>query len=78
MTSDDERQTYHHNASEGETRGPAGEDSDPHHALNTPVEAIEQGDRSILGAEEDEGESLEDADDRAEEERISEERSPTD
>ena len=62
---DDEQQKYHHNANEGETRGPAGKDSDPHHALNTPVEAMEEGDRSVVGAAEDEGESLEDADDRA-------------
>lgn len=78
MTDDVEQQKYHHNANEGETRGPAGEDSDPHHALNTPVEAIEEGDRTVVGAEEDEGESLEDADDRAEEERTSEERSRKD
>jgi hypothetical protein len=78
MTDDDERQTYHHNANEGETRGPAGEDRDPHHALNTPVEAIEEGDRTAVGAEDDEAEILEDADDRAEEQRTSEERSRKD
>jgi hypothetical protein len=79
MTDDDGQQRYHHNANEGETRGPAGEDRDPHHALNTPVEAIEQDDRDRRRhAEEDEGESLENADDRAEEERTSEERSRKD
>lgn len=78
MTDDDERQTYHNNANEGETRGPAGEDSDPHHALNTPVEAIEEGDRTAVGAEDDEAEILEDADDRAEEHRTTEERSRKD
>jgi hypothetical protein len=78
MTDDEERQTYHHNANEGETRGPAGENSDPHHALNTPVEAIEEGDRTVVDAEDDEGEILEDADDRAEEQRTSEERSRKD
>ena len=72
---DDEQQRYHHNASEGETRGPAGERVDPHHALNTPVEAIDEGGRSVVGAEEDAGERLEDADDRAEEERTGEVRS---
>ena len=75
MTDDDERQTYHHNANEGETRGPAREDSDPHHALNTPVAAIEEGDQTVVRAEDAEGEILEDADDRAEEQRTSEERS---
>ena len=78
MTDDAEKRKYHHNANEGETRGPAGEGGDPHHALNTPVEAIEEGDRTVLGAEEDAGESLEDADDRAEEARRSEERSRRD
>ena len=72
---DDEQQKYHHNASEGETRGPASEGTEPHHALNTPVEAIDEGDQAVVGTEEDEGEKLENADDRAEEERISEERS---
>ena len=78
MTDEDDQQKYHHNAKEGETRGPAGEDRDPHHALNTPVEAIAEGDRTVVGAAEDEGESLEEADDRAEEERTSEERSRKD
>jgi hypothetical protein len=74
---DDEQQKYHHNASEGETRGPAGESADPHHALNTPVDAIDEGDRTVVDAE-DEGERLEHADDRAEDERTSEERSRKD
>jgi hypothetical protein len=39
---------------------------------------MEEGDRSVVGAAEDEGESLEDADDRAEEERTGEERSRKD
>ena len=63
--SDDEQQTYHHNAAEGETRAPSG-DTDPHHALNTPAGRID---------EDAEGERLEESDDRAEDERASEERS---
>lgn len=75
MTDDEERK-YHHNAKEGETRSPSRDSSDPHHALNTPVDAIDADDsRSVLGGEEAEGERLEAADDRAEDERTSEERS---
>jgi hypothetical protein len=73
---DDEQQTYHDDASEGETRGRT--DADPHHALNTPVDEIDDDSEAMLRMEEDEGERLEDADDRAEDERESEGRSPTD
>jgi hypothetical protein len=72
---DDEQRTYHHSADEGATRGPSSEGADPHHALNTPVEAIEEDSQAVLRAEEDEGERLEAADDRSEDERTSEERS---
>ena len=70
----DEERTYHHNAAEGETRAPTG-DVDPHHALNTPVGPIDEDVEAMLDTEDDEGERLEDADDREEDERTSEERS---
>ena len=57
------------NANEGETRGPASEGTEPHHALDTPVEAIDEGDQAVVGTEEDEGEKLENADERAESEK---------
>jgi hypothetical protein len=69
---DDEQRTYHHSADEGATRGPSSEGADPHHALNTPVEAVDENDS--MRTEEDEGERLEAANDRAEDERTSEER----
>jgi hypothetical protein len=73
---DDEKRKYHHKANEGVTRGPSNEEADPHHALNTPIEAIDEDEnRAVLSTEEDEGERLEDADDRAEDVRTSEERS---
>jgi hypothetical protein len=71
---DDEQQKYHHNAAEGETRAPSGE-TDPHHALNTPVGPLDEDVEAMLDTEDDEGERLEEADDRAEDERTSEERS---
>jgi hypothetical protein len=37
----DEKQKYHHNANEGETRAPDAQTEEPHHALNTPVAATE-------------------------------------
>jgi hypothetical protein len=72
----DDEQTYDHDATEGETRGRA--EADPHHALNTPVDEIDDDSEAMLFTEEDEGERLEDADDRAEDERESEGRTPTD
>ena len=75
---DDEEHTYHHNAAEGETRAPSGDEPDPHHALNTPVGAIDEDVEAMLDTEDDEGERLEDADDAAEDERTSEGRTPTD
>jgi hypothetical protein len=71
---DDEQQKYHHNAAEGETRAPSGE-TDPHHALNTPAGPIDETVEAMLDTEDDEGERLEEADDRAEEERGDEGRS---
>jgi len=71
---DDEQQKYHHNADEGETRAPSGE-VDPHHALNTPVGPLDEDVEAMLDTEDDEGERLEQADDRAEDERVSDERS---
>jgi hypothetical protein len=73
---DDERQTDDHDASERETGGRA--EVDPHHALNTPVDEIDEDSEAMLDTEDDEGERLEDADDRAEDERESEGRTPTD
>jgi hypothetical protein len=72
---DDEQQKYHHNANEGETRAPAEESADPHHALNTPVAAIGEDAEAALGPQQDEAERLEDAEDRAEDERMIEDRS---
>jgi hypothetical protein len=71
---DDGQQKYHHNADEGETRGPAGESADPHHALNTPVEAIGEDAEAALRAQQDEAERIEDAEDAAEDERSIEDR----
>jgi hypothetical protein len=71
---DEEQRKYHHNANEGETRAPS-EEADPHHALNTPVGALDESVEAMLDTEDDEGERLERADDRSEEERASEERS---
>jgi hypothetical protein len=73
---DDEQQTDDHNASDSENRRPA--DVDPHHALNSPVDVIDDDSEAMLSTEDDEGERLEDADDRAEDERESEGRTPTD
>jgi hypothetical protein len=72
---DDEQQKYHHDANEGETRAPAEERADPHHALNTPVAAIGGDDEAALGNQQDEAERIEDAEDRAEDERSVEDRS---
>jgi hypothetical protein len=72
---DDGQQKYHHNADEGETRGPAGGRADPHHALNTPVEAIGEDAEAALGAQQDEAERIEDAEAEAEDERAIEDRS---
>jgi hypothetical protein len=68
---DDQQQKHHHHADEGDTSSPASEVTDPHHALNTPVDAIDGDDQAVL----DQAESLEEADDRAQDERINEERS---
>ena len=72
--SDDEQQTYHHNAAEGETRAPSG-DTDPHHALKSPAGRIDEDVEAMLDTEDAEGERLEESDDRAEDERASEQRS---
>jgi hypothetical protein len=72
---DDGQQKYHHNADEGETRAPAGESADPHHALNTPVDAIGEDAEAALGALQDDAERIEDAEDDAEDERAVEDRS---
>jgi hypothetical protein len=72
---DDEQRKYHHNANEGETRGPD-ERAEPHHALNVPVDGIDEAGEAMLSGEDEEGERLEDADDRAEEERTAEGREP--
>src|SRR4051812_9902465 len=71
---DDEQQKYHHNADEGETRAPAAESADPHHALNTPVEAIGEDADAALGAQQDEAERTEASEDAAEDERSVEDR----
>ena len=60
----------------GREPGPA--DVDPHHALNTPVDVIDDDSEAMLYTEDDEGERLEGGDDRAEDERESEGRTPTD
>ena len=73
---DDEQQTQAGDVSEG--GAPDGAEADPHHALNTPVDVIDDDSEAMLYTEEDEGERLEDADDRAEDERESEGRTPTD
>jgi hypothetical protein len=75
MTDDARQQTYHHNADEGETRAPAGERAEPHHALNTPVEAIAEDAETALRAQQDAAERIEDAEDDAEDERAVEDRS---
>jgi len=76
MTDGDDQRTYHHNADEGTTHGPDG--SEPHHALNTPVGPVDEDAEAMLDGEVAEGERLAEADDRAEEERLGEGRSPTD
>jgi hypothetical protein len=68
---DDGQQKYHHNADDGETRASAGESVDPHHALNTPVEAIGEDAEAALR----EAERIEGAEDDAEDERAIENRS---
>jgi hypothetical protein len=70
---DDEQEKDHHDASEGETRAPTEESADPHHALNTPVAAIGE-DSEALGTQRDEAERIEDAEGRAEDERMIEDR----
>jgi hypothetical protein len=75
MTDDGRQQKYHHNADEGETRAPAGESADPHHALNTSVEAIGEDAEAALRAQQDAAERIEDAEDDAEDERAIEDRS---
>jgi hypothetical protein len=75
MTDDRRQQKYHHNADEGETRAPAGESADPHHALNTPVAAIGEDPETALRPQEDAAERIEDAEDDAEDERAIEDRS---
>jgi hypothetical protein len=70
---DDEHQKYHHNADEGETRGARGS-ADPHHALNTPLEAIGEDAEAALGAQQDEAERSEASEDAAEDERSVEDR----
>jgi hypothetical protein len=72
---DDGQQKYHHNADEGETRAPAEESADPHHALNTPVDAIGEDAEAALRTQEDAAERIEDAEDDAEDERAIEDRS---
>jgi hypothetical protein len=72
---DDGQQKYHHNADEGETRAPAEESADPHHALNTPVDAIDEDAEAALRTQEDAAERIEDAEDEAEDERSVEDRS---
>ena len=72
---DDGQQKYHHNADEGETRGPAEESADPHHALNTPVDAISEDAEAALRTQADAAERIEDAEDDAEDERAIEDRS---
>ena len=72
---DDVQRKYHHNADEGETRAPAGESADPHHALNTPVEAIGEDAEAALRTQQDEAERIENAEDDAEDERAIEDRS---
>jgi hypothetical protein len=72
---DDEKQKYHHNAGEGETRAPAEERPDPHHALNTPVEAIDGDAEAALAAQQREAERIEHGGDDAEDERAVEDRS---
>jgi hypothetical protein len=54
---DDEQQKYHHDANEGETRGPASDRAEPHHALNTPVEAVDEGDPATANDPETLGDS---------------------
>jgi hypothetical protein len=75
MTDDGRQQKYHHNADEGETRAPDEESADPHHALNTPVEAIGEDAEAALRAQEDAAERIEAAEDDAEDERAIEDRS---
>jgi hypothetical protein len=72
---DDGQQKYHHNADEGETRAPAEESADPHHALNTSVDAIDEDAEAALRTQEDAAERIEDAEDEAEDERSVEDRS---
>jgi hypothetical protein len=75
---DDGQQKYHHDADEGETRGPAGKSPDPHHALNTPVEAIGEDAEAALRDQQDAAERIEVAEDDAEDERAIEDRSRRD
>jgi hypothetical protein len=72
---DDEQQKYHHNANEGETRAPAEESADPHHALNTPIAAIGEDAGAALRTQQEEAERIQDAEDDAEDERAIEDRS---
>jgi hypothetical protein len=71
---DDEQQKYHHDANEGEMRAPTGESADPHHALNTPVAANGEDAEAALSSQQDEAERIEDAEDRAQDERSVEDR----
>jgi hypothetical protein len=71
---DDEQQKYHHNADEGETRAPDAQSADPHHALNTPVEAVGKDAEEALRAQQDAAERIEDAEDDAEDDRAIEDR----
>ena len=72
---DDRQQKYHHNADQGQTRAPAREsDAEPHHVLNTPVEAIGEDAEAALRDQQDAAERVEDAEDDAEDERAIEDR----
>jgi hypothetical protein len=70
----DGQQKYRNNADEGDTRAPARESADPHHALNTPVEAIGEDAEAALRDQQDVAERVEDAEDDAEDERAIEDR----
>jgi hypothetical protein len=72
---DDGQERYQDDADESEARAPAGESAEPHHALNTPVDAIGEDAEAALGTQEDAAERIENAEDEAEDERAVEDRS---
>ena len=73
MTDDSEQNR--HDADEGEMRAPDGQSGEPHHALNTSVDALGEDAEAALRAEQDAAERIEDAEDDAADERAVEDRS---